>query len=231
MKTKLALLILLPATLVLGACAADATDSAEDAVPTEDELSRTSAGAILGSGDNGKTFTLEVGKKITVNLTYGGLVASPFGKYEVTTKGGLASPRITVRTPRIPDAPTTETLEWSTLHASLGMHTVVLTAKSLNGGKPRTFTFTVKIIAPKVTGAKEGQTCGGIAAIACADGLNCQTTGPNHPDQAGTCRKPFTGGALGATCGGIAGLPCKEGLECVAIPRYPDATGTCALVN
>lgn len=33
----------------------------------------------------------------------------------------------------------------------------------------------------------EGGTCGGIAALMCADGLTCKMTGPAHPDQAGTC--------------------------------------------
>ncbi|HEY2365780.1 MAG TPA: hypothetical protein VGH87_05305 [Polyangiaceae bacterium] len=36
----------------------------------------------------------------------------------------------------------------------------------------------------------EGATCGGIAAIQCTTGLKCVMTGPSHPDQAGTCKKP-----------------------------------------
>lgn len=36
----------------------------------------------------------------------------------------------------------------------------------------------------------EGATCGGIAAIQCQTGLKCVMTGPAHPDQAGTCKKP-----------------------------------------
>ena len=36
----------------------------------------------------------------------------------------------------------------------------------------------------------EGATCGGIAGIQCQTGLKCVMTGPTHPDQAGTCKKP-----------------------------------------
>jgi len=36
----------------------------------------------------------------------------------------------------------------------------------------------------------EGATCGGIAGIQCQTGLKCVMTGPIHPDQAGTCKKP-----------------------------------------
>lgn len=230
MKTKLALLAL-PAFLLLGACAVDATDSTDDAEPTAEELSRTKTGATLDSSDNGKTFSLEVGKKITVKLSYGGFTAHPYGTYAVTTKGGLGTPKITTKTPHIPDAPSTETLEWTTLHAALGTHTVVLTAKSLNGEKPRTFTFTVKIIAPKSTGAKEGQMCGGFGGIACADGLDCVIDAPIYPDKAGTCRKAPKGAGLGAMCGGFAGILCQEGLECVGVAHHPDAAGTCAIVN
>jgi thiol:disulfide interchange protein DsbA len=42
--------------------------------------------------------------------------------------------------------------------------------------------------APKL--GAEGATCGGIAAIQCATGLKCVMTGPTHPDQSGTCKKP-----------------------------------------
>jgi len=36
----------------------------------------------------------------------------------------------------------------------------------------------------------EGATCGGIAGIQCQTGLKCVMTGPTHPDQSGTCKKP-----------------------------------------
>ena len=38
------------------------------------------------------------------------------------------------------------------------------------------------------TTAKEGELCGGIAGIVCADGLTCKLDG-NYPDAAGTCVK------------------------------------------
>jgi hypothetical protein len=36
----------------------------------------------------------------------------------------------------------------------------------------------------------EGQTCGGIAGLGCAEGLTCKMSGPVHPDQSGICTKP-----------------------------------------
>ena len=77
-------------------------------------------------------------------------------------------------------------------------------------------------------GAKEGATCGGIAGIRCASGLECDLTG-DHPDEAGTCKKPSApiAGDQGATCGGIAGLTCKSGLNCKITDKGADASGTC----
>jgi hypothetical protein len=43
---------------------------------------------------------------------------------------------------------------------------------------------------PARPGVKEGELCGGIAGLQCAEGLTCKMTGPTHPDQAGTCVKP-----------------------------------------
>jgi hypothetical protein len=177
---------------------------------------------------------VEEGKKITVNLTYGGFVASPFGKYEVTsTDKSLGYPKVTVKTPRIPDAPTTEKLVWQTgvfSHAG-ETHKVTLTAKSLNGLGSKKFTFTAKIVAKAAAGAKEGKMCGGFAGIACADGLDCVLPTPVHPDESGTCRKQSSGAAIGAMCGGFAGIRCQDGLECILAGNHPDEAGTCAIMN
>lgn len=225
-------LLAIPA-LLLVACAAETNDSAEQA--QEADLTKSATGVSLESSDNGKTFAVEEGKKVFLHLSYGGFTATPYGKYDVTSVDkSFGQPKVTVKAPRIPDAPTTETLEWQTgvfSHAGESHH-VVLTAKALNGGKARTFTFTAKIIAAKSTGAKEGQMCGGIAGFACASGLDCDMgSGPMHPDQAGTCRARFNGAALGAMCGGFAGLRCQDGLECEMAGNHPDEAGTCAIVN
>jgi hypothetical protein len=43
---------------------------------------------------------------------------------------------------------------------------------------------------PARPGQKEGDLCGGIAGLQCAEGLTCKMVGKAHPDQAGTCTKP-----------------------------------------
>lgn len=43
---------------------------------------------------------------------------------------------------------------------------------------------------PVRPGQKEGDLCGGIAGLQCAEGLTCKMVGKAHPDQAGTCIKP-----------------------------------------
>ena len=230
MNLRIALLAI-PA-LLLVACAAETNDNADQA--EAEDLTKSATGVSLESSDNGAMFVVEEGKNVVVTLSYGGFVASPYGKYDVTsTDKSMGYPVVTVKTPRIPDAPTTEKLLWKTgvfTHAG-ETHHVVLTAKSLNGGKAKTFSFTAKIVAKAVTGAKAGQMCGGFAGIACASNLDCVMSGPTHPDQSGTCRARSSGGAIGATCGGIAGLRCEDGLDCELAGHYPDASGTCAIVN
>jgi hypothetical protein len=43
---------------------------------------------------------------------------------------------------------------------------------------------------PTRAGQKEGDLCGGIAGLQCAEGLTCKMAGKPHPDQAGACTKP-----------------------------------------
>ena len=43
---------------------------------------------------------------------------------------------------------------------------------------------------PARPGQKEGDLCGGIAGLQCAEGLTCKMAGKPHPDQAGACTKP-----------------------------------------
>jgi hypothetical protein len=235
MKLRSALLAV-PA-LLLVACAADSSGDPADpsAAPgDEQDITSTATGVSLEASDNGATFAVEEGKKILVQLTYGGFVASPYGAYEVTsTDRSLGYPKITTKTPRIPDAPVTQKLVWQTggfSHAG-ETHKVVLTAKSLNGGKARTFAFTAKIVAKASSGAKNGAMCGGIAGLACASGLDCIMSGAEHPDQSGTCRARNVGAAIGAMCGGFAGLRCQDGLECQIGAKHPDAAGSCVLMN
>lgn len=40
---------------------------------------------------------------------------------------------------------------------------------------------------PKVTGAAEGEVCGGAQALACAPGLECKLSDASKADSAGTC--------------------------------------------
>ncbi len=223
-------LLAIPA-LLLVACAAETNDADQ---AQEEDLTRSATGVSLESSDNGKTFAVEEGKNVVVNLSYGGFTATPYGKYDVTTTDkSMGYPKVTVKTPRIPDAPTTAKLTWNTgvfTHAG-ETHHVVLTSKSLNGGKARTFSFTAKIIAKKSTGAKIGQMCGGFGGLPCASNLDCEMSGPMHPDQAGTCRARDDGAAIGGMCGGIAGFRCQDGLDCELSGNHPDASGTCAILN
>jgi hypothetical protein len=41
-------------------------------------------------------------------------------------------------------------------------------------------------------GRKEGESCGGVAGLRCASGLDCQMSGPTHPDQSGVCTRLVT---------------------------------------
>jgi hypothetical protein len=229
--------VALPA-LLLFACAAESSSdpnaSPSDQAGDEQDITSTSTGVSLESSDNNAVFAVEEGKNVLVNLVYGGFTATPYGAYEVTsTDRSFGDPKITTKTPRIPDAPTTQRLLWHTgvfSHAG-ETHKVVLTAKSLNGGKDRTFKFTAKIIAKASSGAKEGAMCGGIAGLACGPGLDCIMSGDVHPDQAGKCRKRDIGAGIGAMCGGFASLRCQDGLECVLGAKHPDASGTCSVMN
>jgi hypothetical protein len=54
----------------------------------------------------------------------------------------------------------------------------------------QTLVCTLGTLATPASGAGLGQLCGGIAGIACAEGLTCKMTGPPHPDQAGICVGP-----------------------------------------
>jgi hypothetical protein len=93
-------------------------------------------------------------------------------------------------------------------------------------------------------GAAEGQTCGGIAAIRCQTGLDCQLEG-DFPDAAGKCMAKSSddiatvhplgfpgfgvrvGAGEGETCAGIAAIRCQTGLRCHLEGTFPDAAGTC----
>ena len=97
-------LLAVPA-LLLVACAAETNDTADQA--DEQDLTKNATSVSLESSDNGKTFLVEEGKKVIVNLTYGGFVASPYGKYDVTTVdksfGDAASAMSNSDTCRAPD--------------------------------------------------------------------------------------------------------------------------------
>lgn len=220
------------AATALAGCATDATEQGDEAVDdTEDNLTSSSVGVTLDGSDNGATFNVLEGKKVIVNLSYGGFTATPHGKWEVTSVDrSFGYPTITTKNnPQVPDAPTAQKLVWKLgpfVHAG-ETHKVTLTSKPLGGGgRPLTFTFTAKIV-KLPTGAAEGKMCGGIAGIMCKDGLDCIITS-NHPDAAGTCRKRFVGGGAGEMCGGIAGRRCADGFHCEFTgARHPDQSGTC----
>jgi hypothetical protein len=65
--------------------------------------------------------------------------------------------------------------------------------------------------------------CGGIAAIKCPTGYQCQLTS-HIPDVAGKCVKAKGEGAF---CGGFGGISCPRGYSCELAGNYPDASGTC----
>jgi hypothetical protein len=69
-----------------------------------------------------------------------------------------------------------------------------------------------------VVGVDEGQTCGGIAGLACKVGLVCQMSGAAHPDQSGVCSKPA------AQCQAIPA--CDPGTESVPSCDVKDKTCT-----
>lgn len=223
-----AALCLVPFALIAGGCAAEVDDNASDS----EDLTKTATGVSLDASDSGKTFYIEEGKKVVVNLYYGGFTATPVSKWEVTsTDRSFGYPKITTKAPpaHTADMPTSEKLEWKIgplVHAG-ETHKVTLTAKALGGGRDKTFTFTAKIIKAAPTGAAEGKMCGGFAGIRCADGLDCIMEEPIHPDEAGICRARFVGAGLGKMCGGIAGIRCAEGLECELSGHFPDASGKC----
>ena len=79
-----------------------------------------------------------------------------------------------------------------------------------------------------IDGAGEGEFCGGIAGILCADGLDCELDGPG-PDAGGTC--VVAGAAQGEFCGGIGALQCAAGLECQLDSSNPDAGGVCVVAG
>ena len=65
--------------------------------------------------------------------------------------------------------------------------------------------------------------CGGLAAIKCPIGYECQL--PNHiPDYPGTCVRAR---GEGAYCGGFGGISCPKGYTCKLAGNYPDASGMC----
>jgi hypothetical protein len=80
------------------------------------------------------------------------------------------------------------------------------------------------------TGAGEGAPCGGIAGLACQEGLTCDA--PATPDALGVCKmRTPQPGQVGERCGGFVGLPCARGLTCVTPPGTNDAFGTCQMAD
>src|SRR5437868_4675113 len=61
--------------------------------------------------------------------------------------------------------------------------------------------------------------CGGIAAIKCPTGYECQMTS-HIPDTTGKCVKAKGEGAF---CGGFGGISCPKGYTCELHGNYPDA--------
>ena len=224
-------LVTLAGLTTLNGCAAEVDEeSGEESEQSEDDLTNSSVGVTLDGSDNGATFAVQEGKKVIVNLSYGGFTQTPLGKWEVTSfDKSFGYPKITTKSnPEVPDAPTAQKLVWKLgplVHAGES-HRVTLTAKSLSGGRSKTFSFTAKIVNLR-TGAKEGKMCGGIVGIMCADGLDCKMTS-NHPDASGICRKRVVSSGSGQMCGGIMGLLCAEGFHCkFSGARHPDQSGTC----
>jgi hypothetical protein len=89
----------------------------------------------------------------------------------------------------------------------------VLTGDSLRlrpAGEMTSFTLT------RAAGSVDGQRCGGIAGLACPEGMVCE--GAAIADKEGVCRQ---------TCGGLAGIACPADLTCVLAASSPDAKGTC----
>jgi hypothetical protein len=144
-------------------------------------------------------------------------------KYEIKTNGNTIETvivptdpsqkfRLTIRKERVPNGESRAVLEQAELGGrSFGRQSLLCTLGALD---------------PPNTGAGLGKLCGGIAGIACAEGLTCLMTGPSHPDQAGICVRASAG--LGKLCGGIAGIACAKGLICqMTGPSHPDQAGIC----
>jgi hypothetical protein len=211
--------------LTISGCAADETST--DTSSTEDDLTTTATGVSVEQSDNKATVILQPGKKLVVNLTYGGFVANTFGAWAATpVDAHLKKGTTKTIAPKNPDAPITQRFQYQLLDTAPtgAVYPVTFTSKAVDG-TTRTFKVKVKVAAHS-TGAAEGKLCGGIAGIQCADGLDCVYQ-EAFPDASGTCRQRLVGGNVGDICGGFAGLRCADGLTCVLPSHIPDIAGTC----
>lgn len=98
-----------------------------------------------------------------------------------------------------------------------------------------TASATIELTMAGIPLAAEGEMCGGIAGIQCAEGLTCSMIGVEGiADASGNCVKeeeketstePAKGGEV---CGGEAGIACEGGYDCVTeAGAESDAEGVC----
>jgi hypothetical protein len=100
-----------------------------------------------------------------------------------------------------------------------------------------TASATIELTMAGIPLAEEGEMCGGIAGIQCAEGLSCDMTGSEGiADGSGTCvtekvtqeEEKGEPAQAGEVCGGEAGIECASGYDCVTQDGAEvDAEGVC----